>query len=285
MHEVPLYNIESERNKAGDFKISIQSGSLASESTPHTHDHFMIVFLFEGSSTHSIDFVEYAVRAPALLFIGTGQVHRHIRSQSATSYVISFTSDFILISSPDFLAHLFNTPQVTLTDSEFKRLMPFAELLFKEYQIGVEESRVWRNLLMAFLEKCEYELHKYHAHDKEHYNILFQDFVRLVNEHYKTKPKVSEYASLLYITPGHLNDVIKEVTGRNAKSVIDDRRILEAKRLLYWTGKPVKEIAWELGFDDAAYFTRFYKKQTGELPTNFQNQVRKQSSSGSSNLK
>ena len=78
----------------------------------------------------------------------------------------------------------------------------------------------------------------------------------------------------MHITPGHLNDVIKEVTGKNAKQFIDDRRILEAKRLLYWTEKPVKEIAWELGFDDAAYFTRYYKKETGELPTAFQRTVR-----------
>jgi AraC-like DNA-binding protein len=221
--------------------------------------------------------VEYDVHAPALLFIGTGQVHNHIRSRAAKSYIISFTSDFILASSPDFLGHLFSTTRVNLTRRELKRLLPFADLLYGEYELDVQNTRVLSSLLMALLEKLEYELHKYHEHDKEHYNNLFQKFNQLVNEHYKVKPRVSEYASLLYITAGHLNDVIKEVTGKNAKQFIDDRRILEAKRLLYWTEKPIKEIAWDLGFDDAAYFTRFYKKQTGELPTSFQKQVRKQS--------
>ena len=276
MHQVPSYNIGSGRSSTGDFKIFIQEEALPAESTPHTHDHYMIVFLFKGTSTHSIDFVEYQVQAPALLFIGMGQVHNQIGSHSARSYIISFTSDFILASSPDFLIHLFNTPEVGLTDVEFKRLMPFTELLYKEYTSGEMENKVLSNLLMAFLEKCESELHKYHAHDKEHYNNLVQQFVALVEEYYKTQSRVSEYAALLYITAGHLNDVVKEVTGKNAKQFIDDRRILEAKRLLYWTGKSVKEIAWELGFDDAAYFTRFYKKQTGELPGKFQKRVRQQ---------
>lgn len=276
MHEVPSYNIDSNRTAAGDFKISLQEETLPAESTPHTHDHYMIVFLFQGTSIHSIDFVEHQVQAPALLFIGMGQVHNQIGAQSAKSYIVSFTNDFILASSPDFLIHLFNTPQVALTDAEFKQLMPFTELLYKEYTSDEKENKVLSNLLMAFLEKCESELHKYHAHDKEHYNNLLQQFVALVEQHYKTRSRVSDYAALLYITAGHLNDVVKEVTGKNAKQFIDGRRILEAKRLLYWTSKSIKEIAWELGFDDAAYFTRFYKKQTGELPGSFQKQVRNQ---------
>lgn len=264
-----------EKNQTGDFKISMQEETLAGDGEPHTHDHFMIIVLYEGYSTHSIDFIEYNVTAPALIFIGTGQVHNYIMSKEAKVYTISFTGDFLLSSSSNFLIHLFNTTLVRLKRSELTMLLPFADLLFREYVPGRQNSRVLSNLLTAFLEKCEYELHQYHSHDKEHYNNLFQNFIRLVNDHYKTKSKVSEYAGLLYITPGHLNDVIKEVTGKNAKQVINERRILEAKRLLYWTGKPIKEIAWELGFDDAAYFTRYYKKQTGELPAGFKKRVRK----------
>jgi AraC-like DNA-binding protein len=267
-----LPQVIPEKNQTGDFKISTHD-ETASGDAPHTHDHYMIIFLRGGSSVHSIDFIEYNIEAPALIFIAAGQVHNHISSECSNVYTISFTSDFILSSSSTFLAHLFDTTVVRLNGAELNLLLPFADLLFKEYTSATQNQRVLGNLLMAFLEKCEYELHKYHSHDKEHYNNLFQNFMRLVNEHYTTKFKVSDYASLLYITPGHLNDVIKEVTGKNAKQFIDDRRVLEAKRLLYWTERSVKEIAWDLGFDDAAYFTRFFKKQTGELPTSFKRQV------------
>ena len=153
MRDVPLYNIDSRRITEGEFEISVQEETRARETTPHMHDHFMIVLLCEGHATHSLDFVEYEVVAPALVFIGTGQVHNQLRSRSAKSYIISFTSEFILSSSPDFLAHLFSTPRVNLSSQEFDKLLPFAELLYDEYNSNPGESRVLSNLLLAFLEK------------------------------------------------------------------------------------------------------------------------------------
>ena len=85
--------------------------------------------------------------------------------------------------------------------------------------------------------------------------------------------QVTFYAKKLFISAGHLNDTIKKMTGKNAKSFINERRILEAKRLLFWTETSIQEVAWKTGFKDPAYFTRFFKKHTGVLPASFQKQI------------
>ena len=78
----------------------------------------------------------------------------------------------------------------------------------------------------------------------------------------------------LYITPGYLNDTIKAATGKTAKQIIDEKRIVEAKRLLFWGEQSAKEISNQLNFEDDAYFNRFFKKHTGQTPAQFQKNTR-----------
>ena len=85
---------------------------------------------------------------------------------------------------------------------------------------------------------------------------------------------MAEYADMLYVTPGHLNDLIKSVTGKTAKQIIDEKRVVEAKRLLFWGQHSVKQIAGHLNFEDDSYFNRFFKKHTGETPALFQKNIR-----------
>jgi AraC-like DNA-binding protein len=100
-------------------------------------------------------------------------------------------------------------------------------------------------------------------------NKIVKQFHALTDEHFLKRTQVAQYADMLYISPGHLNDVIKMATGRTAKQVIDEKRIMEAKRLLFWGNHSVKEIAGRLNFEDDAYFNRFFKKHTGQSPALF----------------
>jgi AraC-like DNA-binding protein len=101
-------------------------------------------------------------------------------------------------------------------------------------------------------------------------NKIVRQFKILIDEHYLDRTQVAQYADMLYVTPGHLNDLIKSVTGKTAKQIIDEKRIIEAKRLLFWDEHSVKEIAGHLNFEDDGYFNRFFKKHTGQTPALFQ---------------
>jgi AraC-like DNA-binding protein len=98
---------------------------------------------------------------------------------------------------------------------------------------------------------------------------LLTNFRRLIEQHFKTLRRPSEYAALLFITPNHLNALCQELMTRSAGEVIRDRILLEAKRLLTNADMTATQIAYELNFQDNSYFSRFFKKYVGVTPEHF----------------
>ena len=93
--------------------------------------------------------------------------------------------------------------------------------------------------------------------------LLIKEFKKLVERNYKELHQVSAYASKMNITPSYLNSVIIKTIGTNAKDFIMNRIMLEAKRMVYYSSLSLKEIAFELGFNDPAYFSKLFYKRNG----------------------
>jgi AraC family transcriptional regulator, transcriptional activator of pobA len=104
---------------------------------------------------------------------------------------------------------------------------------------------------------------------------IANDFLRLMNKYYLSKRTLTEYADLLNITTKHLTKSVKTATGETPMNFIHKMLILEAKILLKDTTLSVAEIAYQLSFEDAAYFSRFFKQQTGVTPATFRKKVGK----------
>lgn len=94
-------------------------------------------------------------------------------------------------------------------------------------------------------------------------------YTAMVERDFKSGRTINYYAQQLGVTPTHLTRCCKVACGRAASSLLADRVHFEARRLLAETRRPVKDIASELGFNSAAYFTRAFQKHTGETPTAF----------------
>src|SRR5258708_23288556 len=92
---------------------------------------------------------------------------------------------------------------------------------------------------------------------------------RLVEEHFRKERLISFYAEKLAITPDRLNDHVKRASGVTAGHLIRQRVLTEAKRALVFTGQPIHEISYDLGFADPSHFARFFRKQTGTTPQAF----------------
>ncbi len=103
------------------------------------------------------------------------------------------------------------------------------------------------------------------------YSPVITNFKTLIETHYKEKKLTKDYASLLFITPNHLNALSRQVVGRSAGELIRERILLEAKRLLVNAEQNINEIASELNFADNSYFSKFFKKYTGTSPEIFRN--------------
>ncbi len=104
--------------------------------------------------------------------------------------------------------------------------------------------------------------------DNEQIDVV-RKFNVLVDTHYKTKRKVSDYADLLYKSPKTLSNLFARYNQKSPQQIILERLALEAKRLIRFTDKQNQEIAYELGFNDPAHFSSFFKKMTNLSPTQY----------------
>ena len=100
-------------------------------------------------------------------------------------------------------------------------------------------------------------------------NLLLRNFKRQLDQNYHTHHKVNDYADQLSVTADYLNKTVKALTGKSAKEHIQSKLLTEAKRSLLFTNLTNKELAFNLGFEEAAHFNNFFKKLTDQTPTEF----------------
>jgi YesN/AraC family two-component response regulator len=105
---------------------------------------------------------------------------------------------------------------------------------------------------------------------------LVKQFLSLLEKQYTTKKMVTDYADQLAVTPNYLNEVVKKVSGFPASHHIQQRIVLEAKRQAAWSDVSMKEIAYGLGFDDVAHFSKFFKNVSGSSFTDFRKELAEQ---------
>ncbi|KAA2239544.1 helix-turn-helix domain-containing protein [Chitinophaga agrisoli] len=282
---IPVYDIN--KHDAGNlaidgFAVGRSLNMPAHNNEPHRHTGFTITLLLSGQLTQYIDFEKHTVSAPAVILLAPDQVHQHGEEDTISESVyIHFDKDFLLAESQGMMncwACIFYKRAIPVKAAQMQELMNFAGLILKEYaNVRPLRESIIRNLLNALVMACgrlpQHNIAYMQLVDSAQ-NRMVRQFNELSDQHFRDKTQVSNYAELLFVTPGHLNDTIKSAVGKTAKQVIDEKRIMEAKRLLFWGEHSVKEIAWKLNFEDDAYFNRFFKKHTGQTPALFQRSIR-----------
>jgi AraC-like DNA-binding protein len=172
---------------------------------------------------------------------------------------------------------MFNKVILSLDDNSMNELLGYANLMLEEFRRNrPKKDLILRNLLNVFIISAARLMDTPLAvmQMDATQNRLVHQFKQHVDVAFRKVTRVASYAEMLAVTPGHLNDVIKSTTGKTAKQIIDEKRILEAKRLLFWGDHNLKEIAALLNFENDSYFNRFFKKHTGQTPALFQRAIR-----------
>ena len=251
---------------------------------PHRHKDYKISFLEEGEVTHYTDFEKYVITAPALILLAPDQVHQRTGNSYNKIVHISFTRDLLLTETQGLMAcweYMFGQVVIPVLTEEYRReLSAYIDLMYEEFRNNrPQKELILKNLLNVFITiaarmvPCKKNGHVAEMDSSQ--NKIVRQFKMLTDEHFMNTTQVAKYADMLYVTPGHLNDLIKSMTGKTAKQLIDEKRVREAKRLLFWGEHSVKEIARHLNFEDDGYFNRFFKKHTGQTPALFQRNTAK----------
>ena len=240
---------------------------------------YQIFYFTKGNGTIQIDFDTYDIKGPSLYFISEYQLLKIVAcDDDLQGKVIRFANDFFCIKlnrSETFCdAVIFNSqrPPFVQLDSASKNKIDFIfqglenEILENN---GFQEEIITSQLKTLLLTASGLKLDQGENLYFSGLSSLVTNFQDLLENKFRLEHQVKYYANALHITPKGLNNAVKKELAKNASELIKEKLIIEAKRELYQQRKSVKEIAYELGFEDPAYFNRFFKKSTGRTPLAF----------------
>ncbi len=241
------------------------------DTEPHRHDHHTLLFLFSGTAEHDIDFGTFKAGKRSVHFVHVNSVHLLSRSVNATGVVIMFAETFadnILVSRLPFGNR---QPVITLAEKEFQELMPLLEEMKAEFGKDDEQSyAIIRSLLHVLLLK----LTRFAGNNDPEQSGPAPRFTELVEKNYLSHLSVEQYADKMNVSPKHLIESIRELTGKTPLKLIHEKLISEAKKLLFFTDLSVKQIADKLNFSEPGNFSKFFRKQTGYTVLEYRKRMR-----------
>lgn len=283
---VPTYTLEqTSRSGTNEFEIVRNSGLTQQQKdlffVPHRKDFYLIVLVKEGSNRHWVDMVPYTVK-PDTLYFSTPQQIFLKEDGVFEAIAICFTQEFLdmeeagLFRQLSIIQNLHNGHELSLSTEDIAFIEDLSEKLITEYQQG----QGWRNsmllgylrILLIYLSRLYNE--QYTIENKSADYTLLNRFRTLVSNHFAESHDVAAYAGMLNLSAGHFSELIKKQSGKTPIEHIHDRLLLEAKRMLFHTEASMKEIAFQLGFEEASYFNRFFKRLTESTPLSYRNTIR-----------
>jgi AraC-like DNA-binding protein len=250
---------------------------------PHVLRFHDILLVTRGRGTYQLDAERCRVDPGVLLFTRPGELR---------AWDVSGLDGACLFFTEDFVAEAFADARFLDQFAFFREGRPSAALpltgaerriflrRFREMQAEIASLRDDApHALRAVLYEVLVLLNRWYA--KRHGqaprippNATVERYRRLVDRDHARRHRVADYASELGVSPGHLNELCRGTLRRSASRVVRERLTLEAKRLLAHSDLSAAQVAFSLGFDDPAYFARFFRREAGRAPTEFRARAR-----------
>ncbi|TXD75961.1 MULTISPECIES: AraC family transcriptional regulator [Algoriphagus] len=239
---------------------------------PHRHaGYHELIFLSKGAGSHTIGDEKFDVTPNTGYYLGLSEVHCWDFSKIPDGYVILFKEE-VLSQYPNAVNSLFQlTKTFEIADTE-QQIFAQLETFQKEYKKGSSLHVLAAHLNLLILTT----LNLPSSSPKLDSTVIDQLalFKRLINEHFAQLKNVQEYADLMKISVRKLNTICKTTLHTNAREVIKERILIEAKNLLTHTNNQVTEIAYSLNFTDSSNFVKFFKQQTNLTPLEYRSKIK-----------
>jgi AraC family transcriptional activator of pobA len=268
-------------SKTGEYLIGIDEHIAFNLTTPTQFYEYAIILIESGEGIYHADFTSFKFCGPKLLF-ATPMQTIFLKHQKEVKYtLLRFHSDFYCIEAHReevacnglLFNNIYIEPSVSLTKEQYIEFYQLIDQIKNEFKDEAFSEMILKAYLQVLLAKCS----SIKLKTLENVDInstkddKMEQFKVLLDKHYLSLHKPNDYAELLKISPNGLSKKAIKYFGKTPSQLIQDRLILEAKKLLHLTTLSIKEIAYQLQFSDEYYFSRFFKKCTKLSPQTFRN--------------
>jgi AraC family transcriptional activator of pobA len=251
---------------------------------PHRHDYHELIWTREGSGQHMLDNRTVPVVAGTITVIGRGQVHVFERAEGLRGAAVRFGEELlhegpVARADPSWLLGGCGGWNVTVPRSHYDALESAIAALAAETKgpLDARSADLQRHLLSVLLLWIERWYDGEHTERRDGSDSaleLYRRFSRILERDFAAHHDAGHYADALAMPPATLSHALSQVVGRPTKELVTDRVMMEATRLLTFTDRTIGEIAFQTGFSDPLYFSRAFKRHTGEPPTAFRDRTR-----------
>lgn len=276
---VPVINMEEFRKGQSAGREELLFNELHGArhiKKPHKHDFFIIILFDRAYGTHNIDSLDYPISHREIHVLFPGQMHKWDIKAGTIGYQLMIERAFFEQFAPYFrfsFINYQNHPVIRLTENVFHSLLYEFNAIKEELKKDNSLMNLIRARAAVIAAIVSREAENIFTEFKVYQsNPRLAGFNMLIDEFFRSQKFVAFYAAKLNISANYLNILCKKYLKISATQLIHQRVCTEAKRLLQSTNLSIKEIAFELGFSDHAYFSNFFKSQTGVTPTAFKEQ-------------
>nr|WP_295921962.1 response regulator transcription factor [uncultured Dyadobacter sp.] len=266
----------------GDFLLSVDATDAGSLAEPAVHAGYTIWFVQSGQGVFRSDYGAFPYQAPVLLFATPLQYLALRHETGGLVHEMRFHGDFYCIEfhrnevacNGLLFNNIYTDPLVLLGETDAVWMEEILDGIAREMGGAEPAAIVLKAYLQLFLAKSG------HIKTKQLLNRpaaqvdeQMERFRELLDIHFLDLHKPQDYAALLAMSPNNLSKKCSRYFKKTPSALIQERLVMEAKKLLHLTRKSIKEIAWQLHFEDEFYFSRLFKKFTKVSPQAFRDQT------------
>jgi AraC family transcriptional regulator, transcriptional activator of pobA len=251
------------------------------------NNYYSLIWLTEGEGKVKADFSEYAFQENSLFAFSPYQPFMLTVDKVVKGFALQFHPDFFCIQKHQaevacngvLFNNIYHPPFITIDEHSASTLRMLMDQMKAEMQ---NPALAQYELLISYLKiflitssrlKTEQEPQALQTVSDRKEPFILQSLKEAIEKDFKTKHSASDYAKVLNISAAALAKITKTHFNKTLTDLISERIIIEAKRELYLTNKAIKEIAYELGYQDEYYFSRFFKANADVSPQMYRDTV------------
>ncbi|MCU0431050.1 MAG: helix-turn-helix domain-containing protein [Cytophagaceae bacterium] len=276
-------NAQCDELTSSDFKISsfgAETCTILEFEERHRHSYYEIIWLKNGKGVHHIDMIDFPYQGSVVFLLSPGQMHQLHAQEKAEGFIVKFLPSFFPLATElnEYVVEsgLFDSVelspvipvQASYQSTQNELFNKLASEFYAHDELQEKIIQSYLKILLIQIRRLKNQ-HTSRTQPIDPDLRLFQHFKQFIEQSYRKEHSLQPYAERLHVTGRKLNQLSKRYAGKTAGGLLAERILLEAKREMYYGNHNIKEIAYQLGFEDPAYFTRFFKKHTGTSPQEF----------------